>query len=83
MSKFERKVTKIGNSYGITISVDLLKESGISYGDDVQLELKEGKSVVEKKKEIKLPDGLDHKFMEILNDVVREHSIAYKSLVDK
>lgn len=84
MKKRDRKVTKIGNSYGITLPADLLKEAGISYGDYVQLAAKNGKITVEKKKEeLTLPDGVDHDFMEVLNDVLKEHSTAFKGLVDK
>lgn len=49
MEKIERKVTKIGNSIGITLPPDLLREAGISYGDDVQLEAKDGKIILQKK----------------------------------
>lgn len=83
MRKNERKVTKIGNSYGITLPADLLKESGISYGDHVQLEVKEGKIIIEKRQDVELPEGIDHDFMGVLNDVIKEHRVAFKGLVDK
>lgn len=83
MSKIERKVTKIGNSYGITVPVDMLKEAGLSYGDNVQLESKDGEIVLRKKKEVKLPEGVDGDFMDVLNDVIKEHHVAFKGLVDK
>ncbi len=83
MSKIERKVTKIGNSYGITVPVDMLKEAGLSYGDNVQLESKNGQIVMRKKKEIELPKGVDNDFMDVLNDVIKEHEVAFKGLVDK
>lgn len=83
MSKIERKVTKIGNSYGITVPVDMLKEAGLSYGDNVQLESKDGEIVMRKKREVKLPEGVDNDFMDVLNDVIEEHKVAFKGLVDK
>jgi len=83
MSKIERKVTKIGNSYGITVPVDMLKEAGLSYGDNVQLESKDGEIVMRKKKDVKLPEGVDNDFMDVLNDVIEEHKVAFKGLVDK
>lgn len=83
MSEHERKVTKIGNSYGITFPKELLKEAGISYGDNVQLEVKEGEIVLHKREEIKLPDNIDNNFLDVLNDVIKEHDIAFKGLVDK
>lgn len=83
MSKIERKVTKIGNSYGITIPIDMLKEAGISYGDHVQLEQKEGNIMINKKEDVKLPEGVDNDFMDALHDVIKEHHEAFKGLVDK
>lgn len=81
--KHERKITKIGNSYGVTLPKELLKEAGISYGENVQLELKEGKIVLGKKEDVKLPGGVDSTFMDVLNDVIKEHDEAFKGLVDK
>lgn len=43
MSNYERKLTKVGNSYGITFPKEILKEAGITYGDTVKMELKDGK----------------------------------------
>ncbi|ASN06777.1 AbrB/MazE/SpoVT family DNA-binding domain-containing protein [Virgibacillus necropolis] len=83
MDNLERKVTKIGNSYGITFPLELLKEAGISYGDNVRLELKDGKIVLYKKEEVRLPEGVDNDFMDVLNDVIKEHDVAFKGLVDK
>lgn len=53
----ERKITKIGNNYGITIPTSLLKEADISYGDYVRVELEERKIVLQKKNIVKLPRG--------------------------
>lgn len=63
--------------------MDILKEAGISYGDKVQIEINDGKIVLHKKEEIKLPEGVDSNFMDVLNDVIKEHDIAFKGLVDK
>jgi len=79
----ERKVTKIGNSYGITFPKELLKEAGISYGDNVQLKLEQGNIVLQKKERVNLPDGVDGEFLDVLNDVIKEHDAAFKGLVDK
>lgn len=83
MELYERKVTKIGNSYGITIPTELLKQVGLAQGDDVQVEVKEGRIVLRKKEHITLPDGVDAEFMDILNDVIKEHDKAFKGLVDR
>lgn len=83
LAKSERKVTKIGNSYGITFPREILKEADISYGDEVRMEVKNKKIILQKKEEIPLPDGVDHDFMKLLSDVIKEHDVAFKGLVDK
>ncbi|MBN8193416.1 AbrB/MazE/SpoVT family DNA-binding domain-containing protein [Bacillus sp. NTK074B] len=83
MEQYERRVTKIGNSFGITIPTDLLKQVGLAQGDDVQVEVVEGKIVLRKKEQLTLPKGVDAEFMDILNDVIKEHDQAFKGLVDK
>ncbi|RDI36906.1 AbrB/MazE/SpoVT family DNA-binding domain-containing protein [Falsibacillus pallidus] len=83
MEQFERKVTKIGNSFGITLPIDLLKQVGLAQGDEVQVEVIDGKIVLRKKEQLKLPEGVDAEFMDILNDVIKEHDKAFKGLVDR
>ena len=36
-----------------------------------------------KKEQMMLPDGVDPEFMNILNDVIKEHSKAFKGLVNR
>lgn len=83
MKQFERKVTKIGNSFGVTLPNELLRQVGLSQGDDVQIKVKDGKIVLQKKERITLPDGVDPEFMNILNDVIKEHNKAFKGLVNR
>lgn len=83
MEQFERKVTKIGNNIGITLPIELLKQVGLEQGDDVQIEVKDGKIVLRKKEKVMLPEGVDDEFMNILNDVINEHDKAFKGLVNR
>ncbi|GAA0468531.1 AbrB/MazE/SpoVT family DNA-binding domain-containing protein [Alkalibacillus silvisoli] len=83
MEQFERKVTKVGNSFGITLPTELLKKVGLTQGDDVQVEVKNGKIVLRKKEPVTLPEGVDAEFMDILNDVIIEHDKAFKGLVNR
>lgn len=83
MSTYERKITKIGNSYGVTFPKELLKEAKISYGDHVSVELTDGQITMKKKEDITLPKGVDKDFMKLLSDVIEEHDTAFKGLVDK
>lgn len=83
MEQYERKVTKIGNSLGVTLPTELLRQVGFAQGDDVQVEIKDGKIVLRKKEQVKLPEGVDTEFMDILNDVIKEHDKAFKGLVNR
>lgn len=83
MNIIKRKITKIGNSVGITLPADLLKSVGLSQGDGVQIEVKDGKIIVQKNEQLNLPDGVDAEFTKILNDVIKEHDRAFKGLVDR
>jgi len=58
MAKFERKITKTGNSYEITLPKEILKEAGINYGDRVEIEEENGKISFEEKQDAKLSVGL-------------------------
>jgi len=83
MSEVDRKITKIGNSLGITIPANMLKEIGLSYGDHVQIKTNNGKITLQKKENIELPKGVDEEFMDTLNEVIKEHDEAFKGLVDR
>ncbi|OIJ14565.1 AbrB family transcriptional regulator [Anaerobacillus alkalilacustris] len=83
MELYERKVTKIGNSYGITIPTELLRQVGLAQGDDVHVEVKDGKIVLRKKEHITLAEDVDAEFMDIINDVIKEHDKAFIGLVDR
>ncbi len=83
MSEVERKITKIGNSLGVTIPAKILREAGLAYGDQVQVKTQKGKIILQKKEEIELPKGVDEEFLETLNKVLEEHDEAFKGLVDR
>lgn len=83
MDLVERKLTKVGNSVGLTLPIELLKEVGLSLGEHVQVGAEDGKIFLQKKEQVNLPDGVDAAFMDILNDVITEHDRAFKGLVDR
>ena len=83
MEQFERKIIKVEDGFGIRLPAELLKEVGLGQGDKVQLEVKDGKIILEKKEQDTLPEGVDTEFMDILNDVIKEHDRAFKGLVDR
>lgn len=83
MEQFERKVTKIENSIGTTLPIELLKQVGLEQGDDVQIAVKDGKIVLRKKEKLILPEDVDAEFMNILNDIINEHDKSFKGLVNR
>ncbi len=83
MTQYERKVTKIGNSIGITLPNEVLKEAGLVYGDNVVIKVKNGDIVLSKKENITLPEGVDAEFMNVLSEVIDKHDKAFKGLVDR
>lgn len=83
MNNNERKITKIGNSYGITFPKELLKEAGIYYGDNIRLELQDGKIVLQKKEEVTLPKGISADFFDVLERNTKKHEETLQELVDR
>jgi len=71
MSDIERKITKIGNSMGVTIPTDILREVGLKHGDQVQIKINNGKITLQKKENIELPKGVDEAFLDTLNEVIK------------
>lgn len=83
MSIPERKITKIGNSFGVTIPNELLKKAGLEHGDDVQLEIVDGVIQISKSRKILLPEGISKDFFDKLNETVSNYDQTIKGLVDR
>ncbi|MDM5215091.1 AbrB/MazE/SpoVT family DNA-binding domain-containing protein [Peribacillus sp. NJ4] len=78
-----RKLTKVGNSLGITFPMEMLKTANLAFGDELEVEFKGEEIILRKNKNVKLPKGVDAEFMEMLSDVIKEHDEAFKGLVDR
>ena len=79
----ERKVIKIGKSYGVTLPVEMLAEQGIQYGDMVEVKTDKDTITIRKVQKVSLPDGISPDFFEILEETAQLHGEALKKLVDK
>lgn len=79
----ERKVMKIGKSYGVTIPLDLLKKNGINPGDMVQLSSNDGEISLQKSRMVTLPEGISSDFFDVLEETTKKHDEALKGLVDR
>lgn len=83
MERLERKITKIGNSYGVTIPNDLLKKANIQYGDKIQLELVDATIQISKSKKVSLPDGISEDFFDIVQETMETYDQTISGLVDR
>lgn len=81
--RVERKVTKIGNSLGITLPKEVLDHLGIQHGDEVKFDLQTGSVNIKKKVQLKLPKGVDEDFLEQMNDMMTEYDDTFKGLVGR
>lgn len=80
----ERKVTKFGNSLGITMT-DALKQIGLSQGDTVVIDVNEatGEIIIKKSTKVSLPHGISEDFMDTLSSVIDEYDQTLQGLKDR
>ncbi|MFC5401423.1 AbrB family transcriptional regulator [Cohnella soli] len=80
----ERKVTKFGNSLGITMT-EALKQIGVDMGDTVTIDVRErdGEIVIKKANKVTLPAGISPDFMETLSQVMEQYDETIKGLKDR
>ncbi|MEO2210623.1 AbrB family transcriptional regulator [Paenibacillus sp. FSL H8-0317] len=84
VSEMERKVTKFGNSLGLTMT-DAFKQVGLEQGDMVQIEVNQsnGEIIIKKSAKVNLPNGISSDFMDTLADVMGEYDQTLKGLKDR
>ncbi|MEK3883686.1 AbrB family transcriptional regulator [Paenibacillus sp. PL2-23] len=84
MIEMERKVTKFGNSLGITMT-DALKQIGLDQGDIVSIDVRPstGEIIIKKSTKILLPEGISADFMGTLTDVIEEYDQTLRGLKDR
>ncbi|WP_198957500.1 AbrB/MazE/SpoVT family DNA-binding domain-containing protein [Paenibacillus selenitireducens] len=83
----ERKVTKFGNSLGITMT-EALKQIGLELGDTVHIDVKEldGEIIIRKANKVELPNvpnGIGPDFLETLSQVMEQYNDTLKGLKDR
>lgn len=84
MVEMERKVTKFGNSLGITMT-DALKQIGLNQGDTVNIEVSPDSAeiIIKKSTKVSLPVGISPDFMTALTDVIEEYDQTLQGLKDR
>ena len=79
MAMTERRITKIGNSLGLTLPNDVLKAMNVKKGNEVQVELVDDQIVIKKiPKMIPLPDGVPADFFDRLEEEMEAHQSSVK-----
>lgn len=80
----ERKVSKFGNSLGITMT-EALKQVGLDVGDTVRVDVheSEGEIVIKKIQKVSLPPGISVDFLDTLAEVMSEYDETLKGLKDR
>ncbi|MEK5059781.1 AbrB family transcriptional regulator [Paenibacillus sp. FSL H7-0326] len=84
MIEMERKVTKFGNSLGITMT-DALKQIGLEQGDTASIDVNPatGEILIKKSTKVSLPEGISVDFMDTLTDVIEEYDQTLRGLKDR
>ncbi|MGM1046465.1 MAG: AbrB/MazE/SpoVT family DNA-binding domain-containing protein [Bacillota bacterium] len=84
VNEMERKVTKFGNSLGITMT-DALKQIGLKSGDTVQIDVDQsnGEIVIKKANKVPLPDGISPDFFDNLSEIISKYDQTLKGLKDR
>lgn len=84
VNEMERKVTKFGNSLGITMT-DALKQIGLELGDTVQIDINQtdGEIIIKKANKVSLPDGISPDFLDTLSEIMSEYDQTLKGLKDR
>lgn len=82
--EMERKVTKFGNSLGITMT-EALKQIGLDLGDIVKIDVhpSSGEIVIKKSAKVTLPAGISEDFMDCLSEVIHDYDQTLKGLKER
>jgi antitoxin MazE len=84
VTEMERKVTKFGNSLGITMT-EALKQIGLELGDTVQIDVRNANReiIIKKANKVALPTGISSEFIETLSQVMDQYDDTLKGLKDR
>ncbi|MCE3198198.1 AbrB/MazE/SpoVT family DNA-binding domain-containing protein [Paenibacillus sonchi] len=82
--EMERKVSKFGNSLGITMT-DALRQVGLDQGDTVLIDVNKatGEIIIRKSSKVTLPNGIGEDFMDSLADVIHKYDQTLRGLKDR
>lgn len=82
--EMERKVVKMGNSVGVNIPAEILKQLSVQIGDKLDITVENGAIVMKKKpQQIDLPEGISPDFFEGLEKAFKDYDQTLRNLVDR
>ncbi|MFT8309752.1 MAG: AbrB/MazE/SpoVT family DNA-binding domain-containing protein [Sporolactobacillus sp.] len=80
----ERKIFKMGNSYGSTYPKEVLEHLHVNPGDEIVFEnLDDGTVKIRKSKAVNLPDGIDQEFIKMVDQIIKDNDAVFRGLVDR
>ncbi|PAD92339.1 AbrB/MazE/SpoVT family DNA-binding domain-containing protein [Shouchella clausii] len=86
VTNVERKITRIGNSLGITLPQEVLDHLQVKQGDEIQLRLEKDGTVSfkrQKKLNYDVLEGIDQEFLDGMQDLFDNYDQTLKNLVDR
>lgn len=84
--EMERKVTKVGNSLGITLPPEVLEHAKVKQGDELRFHLQNDGSVLIKKStplRVDILDEIDQDFLEGMKDLFNNYDNTLKNLAQR
>lgn len=69
----ERKIRKIGNSLGVLIPSDMLKEIGVGKDDTVYITVENGEIILRSESQKETNDKFKEKVLSIIEEYMKDH----------
>jgi len=79
----ERRITKIGNSLGVTFPSELLNQLDLNQGDEVTLVVENNSLIIRKSRKVNLPNGISEDFFDVVNESFENYGKTIKNLADR
>lgn len=80
----ERKIFKMGNSFGSTYPKEVLAHLNVKPGDEIVFEnLSDGTVNIRKRKVANLPDGIDPEFIDMVDQIIKDNDAVFRGLVNR
>ncbi len=86
VNKVERKITRVGNSLGVTLPQEILDHLQVKQGDAIKFQIESDGSVSFKRQEklnYEALDGIDQEFLNGMQDLFDNYDQTLKNLVDR